>query len=178
MSYFLSSTNTVNDVKAVMQRTYSQLGFASDELYIAAIGVVSTPVYLTVFKPIIGEGIYETIQAKNKVNLSDIEEYIYWAEVYYLAAAMCGQLGNKMLQAFEGGGSKSMSSEGYSQGNVSYSSSGRKIGYFELQKEYLNQAKEFMGLAGYAGAVATRLRRGGYFWTDPRDVLENEFRYE
>lgn len=173
MSYFLSSTNTVNDVKAVLQRTYSQLGFATDELYIAAIGVVSTPVYLTVFKPIIGEGIYETIQAKDKVNLSDIEEYIYWAEVYYLAAAMCGQLGNRQIQSSKGSG-QSFSSEGYSQSVQDT----RKAGYFELQKEYLNQAKEFMGLAGYAGAVATRLRRGGYFYTDPRDVLENEFRYE
>ena len=169
MSYLLSSTNSVTDIKAVMQRTYSQLGYASDELYTTAIETVSIPNYLIDLRPIVGDSLYEEIQVKDKTSLESNEQYIYWAEVYLIVSRLCGQLGNKQIQSSKGGGT-SFSSEGYSQ-SVNDT---KKAGYFELEKEYYNQAKELLSLAGYADALATRLVRGGNFYTDPRNNT-NEF---
>jgi len=124
----LSSTNTITDVKAKLENTYSFFGYASDVLFVAGLTSVATDVELLYFYPRIGSAEYNRIKALNKVGLTEIETYLYWAEVYTICylfmksrVAKNGQLQNNSNErlAVEGYSYQVSAGSGSSPGDVS-----------------------------------------------------------
>ena len=78
----LSETNTIPDVKERLENIYSYYGFANDDDFENSLEVVANDVKILLFWPKLGPAEYTRIQNKDKVDLLQTEEYLYWAEVY------------------------------------------------------------------------------------------------
>jgi hypothetical protein len=159
----LSSTNTINDIKTKLKNDYSYYGYANDAAFVTALTDSVNEVDLMIIIPKISQGFYDTIQAKDKVNLETREEYIYWAEVFY---ACCNFLQHEDITNEAMGGGGSLSVEGYSRSESESGATSRaKSGL-----QYWKKATSLMGLAGYN---MMKLQRAGGFWNVPNG--RNEF---
>lgn len=154
----LSATNTITDVKARLS-TYSVYGYASEELLTAALTIVAADVKMDMMIPAIGDATYDDLAAKDKVGLSTTDEYVYWAEIFFILARFMSHEANKVIEGAHGD-SYSVGAQGYSQ-SVSGATS---PGFTRVAWRHANQGKKYMAFAGYD--VGLRLQRGGYFWTN------------
>ncbi len=78
----LSATNSLNDIKAeLLNKRFYDYRFQTDTLFETAITKAIDTVDRLDIIPFIGQDSYDTIQAKDKVNLTLEEQYMYYAEV-------------------------------------------------------------------------------------------------
>jgi hypothetical protein len=138
----LSETRTLLDVKEKLQNIYSFYGYSSDEEFEGILESVSEDVMRIYFYPRLGVTYYETVQAKDAVDLELLEDYLYWAEVYSicyeflkLKRTVSGQLqtsGNEKLQV-EGYSYQTASSSGTSPNDTTLNDYYDKmLTYFKL----------------------------------------------
>jgi len=78
----LSSTNSVTDLKAKLINGFASFGYTSDAQFTTALRNALDEVYLSYFLPRIGAIAYNQMKAKDKVSLTAVETYLYWAEIY------------------------------------------------------------------------------------------------
>ena len=92
--------------------------------------------------PIIGESLYDALDAIAKADYTTDQLYIYWSEVYFAMAKVAqGEASTKLGAKL--GASESISVEGYS------SSSSGVSGKSKIALGYAMKAYELLGLAGY-----------------------------
>jgi len=157
----LSVTNTIKDAKANL-KTYDEYNFANDQDFKRAIRRLEIPVQLETMYPTIGEGLYNSISAKDKVGLTLTEKYLYYAEVSFLCAAFLSEMDRKEAQD-RSGDSGSYSVEGYSQ-----TITGKSSGYADASWDFHNEGRSYIMRAGY---TLNTLKRGGDFFVE--DNIDN-----
>jgi len=125
----LSATNTITSVKLKLKNDYTFFDYDSDALFVVDLTSVADDVRMISFYDKIGKTEYDRIALKDKVDLSQTEEYLYWAEVFTICleflqakSAKSGQLyssetGSKLT--VEGYSYQTGSSEGSSEGDLS-----------------------------------------------------------
>lgn len=149
----LSSTNTLNDVKTKLVKGYDYYGYSSVSGFNDAITNYNSEAELFDMIPVIGQAYYDSIKAKNKVGLTLIETYLYWAEIYFTCfrfVSFYAQIDNQSSM----GKSESIKIEGYER-TVSGGENGMDI----LASRYLDEARKSLAMAGY-GANTHQLKRG------------------
>lgn len=79
----LSLTHSISDVKTRLEQGYAAFSLADETAFTNAVIIaLDDTQYLTIY-PIIGSSAYTTIQAKDRVSLTEKETYLYWAEIHY-----------------------------------------------------------------------------------------------
>jgi len=82
----LSATYTVEDIKAVLRKTYDYYNYATNDEFEADLNLIINDVMRLYFYPKIGKTRYDEIADKDKTGIDfdtdPYEEYLYWAEVY------------------------------------------------------------------------------------------------
>jgi hypothetical protein len=155
----LSATNTILDVKGELVNIYSAFGFASDGDFVTSITNVSVQTYLARMLPALGNSVYAEIQGKNKINLTEIETQIYWAEVCFICCDFLTKIANAKRQTIHGS-AKSITAEGYQQSVTDQ----KQLGYDDAALSFWRRGVSYMGMAGYR---VNRLQRGGTFYYSP-----------
>lgn len=159
----LSATNSVADIKIILRQGFAAFGFADEAAYTSEITRILNEVEIQRMRPTIGDGTYDSIQEKDKVDLDQrFEENIYWGEVYFTASNMV--TGQARIENFDTKGEGiTIAAEGYSKtvrggsSAESTESAARTLG---------KRARVFMAVAGFK---LLPLRRGGGF--AERDIL-------
>jgi len=142
----LSSSHTINDVRAKLSNPYTFYNFASDDEFNSVIESTCDDVYRLYFLPKYGASGYSIIQAKNKVGLNTTETYLYWAEVFMTChmflkdrTAVDGQLQNS--------NDETLTVEGYTHKIGSGGSGGASQGDYSL-RSYWAKAYKYFKLGG------------------------------
>ena len=151
----LSATNTITDIKLTLINDYSYYGYSDDASFVSVLTRVVAEVKLLELVPYISSGYYDAIAAKDKVSLTEIEEYIYWAEIYY----SCSNFLESLDTSSESSSGDSIKVEGYE-----YSDSSSVNSWSKSASKYNKKAIRFMGMAGYN--VLQIKRSGGLFYDD------------
>jgi len=150
----LSETYSVDDVKSELENDYTVFGYDSDALFRAKIRRVGDDVMLRYFYPRICETGYETIQAKDKVGLTQNETYLYWAEVFTVCLEMI--LGKSAVNGtLQNSSEESLTVEGYQHRISGGSSSGASPGD-EALRTFRGRMFEYWMLAGFNLAALER----------------------
>jgi hypothetical protein len=147
----LSETNSIIDVKRKLGNDFAYFEYASDSLFINDLEDALEEVYLGYFLPRIGALEYDLIQDKDKTNLTAIEAYLYWAEVY----ATCFEFLKKVMAVdnqAQNSGSEHLSVEGYTH---SISSGGSSPGNKSI-RYYWDKAYKYFKHAGIDIAAMQR----------------------
>jgi hypothetical protein len=147
----LSASNTITDVK-VHLRPYAFYGLASDAAFSAILPTYVEEARLRYLLPALGAAEYNTIAAKDKVGLSEEQNYLYQAEVYISAGLFLESRDEQALQSFQGD-SVSGSVDGVSRSVSGIHNSGIRAAARALVQKGLS----FMAFAGYG---QRRLLRG------------------
>lgn len=162
----LSLTYSIQDVKTRLNSTYSDYGFSSETEYTNAIIIALDDVQLLWMYPAIGSTYYATIQAKDKVSLTELEAYLYWAEIYCAASGFLVSRSAAISLSSSTASSESLSVEGYSY--EMSSSSGNATSYDVSINTFYDHFIHYMCLAGYN---PHQLQRGGSVFGESRDLL-------
>jgi hypothetical protein len=109
-----SVNNTVVDVKERLENAYTYYSFATDEDFEAVLENISEDVMRIYFYPRIGITEYNRIAAKDKIDLTASEEYLYWAEIYGVCYEFLKFRGTVSGQLQTSGVNESLTVEGYS----------------------------------------------------------------
>lgn len=141
----LSATYTIADVKAKLENDYLFYGYTTDLMFSRALQSISEDVMMTYFFPKIGITDYNTIATKNKSSLTELELYLYWAEIYTVCVEFL-----KSRTAKEGqlqmNSSEMLAVEGYRY--QAGSGSGSAPGHNSL-KYYFDKMFGYWKLAGF-----------------------------
>ena len=108
----LSATNTVSDVKTKLENDYSYFSYASDDLFTLGIENVCEDVVRLYFYPRIGKIEYDRVALLDKVGLTELEENLYWAEVYTVCVEFLRSRSARTGQ-LQTSANESLSVEGY-----------------------------------------------------------------
>jgi hypothetical protein len=142
----LSSTYTIEDIKAKLSNDYAYYGYSEETLFDDDIESICDDVYRLYFLPNLGSSEYSRIQAKDRSSLTVFETYLYWAEVFITCfeflkerGAISGQLQNS--------GDETLTVEGYTHRIGGGSGAGSSQGDNSVAR-YYGRAYKYFKLAG------------------------------
>lgn len=161
----LSETNSISEVESRLAGDYEAFEFTTYEAFTTAIIVALEDVQLLNMYPTIGSTWYSEIADKDKVDLTEQETYLYWAEVYYACVAFIERESSKRSSSESTNTRERLRVEGYEYETESGNSSSGDTAssYRPVIKEYYDKAVNFMCLAGYN---PHQLKRGSTFFED------------
>ncbi len=147
----LSVSYSVADVKATLRRTYSDYGFATEEIYTAAVEEALRDVEFLWMYPVLGTTYYATIKALDRTGLSTLETYLYWSEIYFSCSGFLKKQDAVISDEGAGAVSENLEVEGYryesstgTSGNSSSNSTNSRA-----VKDYYEKAVGYMCNAGW-----------------------------
>ena len=163
----LSATNTLNDMKARLLKTFDFYDFADVPAFNASLTIGVEEAELLDVVPIIGTQWYNEIAALDKVGLTVNQNYIYWAEVHFAMSRFVKTVDEAKVQSVAG------SSHSKGVGDVSESITGgtKQSGRAASAGAYYRKAMEYVVQAGYD---PMRLARSG---TPTREEYNVDARY-
>lgn len=144
----LSATYSVSDVKAKLRRGFAFYSFADDDAFTDAITEALSEVRFEIVYPRIGSDYYASVAALDKTGLSETQEQLYWAEVYFAAGRFLAGAHYYDTQELTGG-SESVSIDGFSR-SVTASTGSTQYGKQALSSHFRDRAETMMIYAGYA----------------------------
>ena len=150
----LSATYTLTDIKKYLINGFAFYGYATDGAFDTALTIFNEQAELMKVVPLIGRGNHTTIQDQDRTGLSENENYVYLAEIYFSMCEFVKAQNTASIQSVKG------SSYSKSVDGVSESIGGGATGSgMELAaRDYCKSANRYMSLAGYA---RNTLARGG-----------------
>jgi hypothetical protein len=151
----LSATYTITDVKAELVNGYAYYGYADDNAFVAQLTRRVADARLIDLIPIITQGFYDSIAAKDKVNLELKETYIYQAEIFFTVARFLKKE-SLIINQSNTGGEESITTEGYSR-TITTSSVGT-TGKTVMGEYFEKEAIRCLAMAGYKNMY--QLQRG------------------
>ena len=159
----LSITNSVADVKARLEDSYSDYDYDSEFQFSQAVTIALADSKLLWVRPVIGTTSYALIEAKDKVALTEKEDLIYWAEVYFACAEFMTKRESKLNNPVGGtsnSNSEKLTVEGYTYESKADSNAKESQAYSIniIKKNLFDKAFHYMALAGWN---AYQLQRGG-----------------
>lgn len=138
----LSLSNTVNDILKLIINNYQEYGFSSADAFQAGIISCIDESKLLYMIPAIGESYYDQIAAKDKVDLTIVEQNIYYGEVFFSTGTFLRRVSMKEYQRRSG---ETVSKSESGKSRSASGPPGKLIG----GEEMFSKAYTFMNLAGY-----------------------------
>lgn len=165
----LSTTYSIGDAKKRLRSTYSDLGFASATEYDDYLIIAFEDAMLNSILPKIGQDSYDEIAAKDRIDLTSEEKYIYNAEVLYACCNLMMTVATYVASSSSSSSSsqESLRVEGYDYETKTSSSSGTTTTPAE------DAARKFEALAQknlvYAGYNVSSFQRTCNVFGDSED---------
>ncbi len=169
----LSITNSVNDVKIRLAQTYEHYGLASSFAFNKAIELALEDTQYLYIYPVIGSSFYAVTKAKNKINLSEKETYLYLSEINYACCVFLKKRDADKSSSSTTKTAERLHVEGYEYESESGTSSGdSSVDMASAIKDFYNTAVHYMCIAGYNPHNIQR--GGGMFGQQPSEVILGE----
>jgi len=163
----LSVTYEIVDIKARLDKIYSDYDFATNDLFNQALALAVENAMYEQMLGFISQGLYDSLKALDKTGLSLQQSYIYRAEVCF----SCYQFLKSRAQIEDqsrSGNSESISTDGYSR---SISGEIGVNGYAISADQYLKDGKNNLAMAGVKTTL--QLKRGNSNLSEDRNVWPN-----
>ncbi len=155
----LSSTYSIQDVRIRLSKTYTDYDFNSETEFTNAIIIALEDVQYLYMYPVLGSSAYDIIKAKDKVDLTEKENYLYLAEVYYTCSLFLERRASSISSSNSNASSEKLQVEGYTYESKTDLSEGSTASIYNAAiRDYWDKALNFMSVAGYS---PYNLQRGG-----------------
>ena len=138
----LSTTNTITDMKLELQ-AYNVYGYSSDLLFVAALTSAVSTARRERMVPVMGISDYNSLASLDKTGLTEAQENVYYAEIYFSLAEFV--LSHDRKDKFTRRGQ----TESRSGSNNSYSITSGFSGKDMVAKEYRDRANRSLAAGGY-----------------------------
>ena len=154
----LSITHTLNDTLTQLGGTFSDYGYEDLPAFELAVSSVLEDVEFLKIVPCIGRGLYDEIKAKDKVDLSEQENYLYKAEIYGACLEFTKKRKTRNSLSNNNASKEKLTIEGYTYEMSNTSGTSNTASLDVVQKEYSQKYKQYMKLIGCS---INQLQRSG-----------------
>lgn len=159
----LSETYSIIDVKVKLEEPYSAYSFTNELQFNNAIRSALDDVELLWLNVMMGSAAYAVTEAKDKVDLTEKEKYLYWSEVYITCVSFLQRRISKLATTTSNKSRENLEIEGYKYETSTEAGGGSVTEMGSAVKEFYNKAVHFMCLAGYN---PHNLQKGGNMFSD------------